>query len=51
MKQYLDLLRHIEATGVVKGDRIAFGPTSETAKDNANMMLISDMTSQILEIN
>ena len=45
--------------GVKKGDRIAFGPT-ETAvtvngtaqyvKTNANMMLISDMTIQILEL-
>lgn len=36
--------------GVVRGDRIAFGPTTETAKDNNNMMLISDMTIQILEL-
>ena len=45
--------------GVKKGDRIAFGPT-ETAKtvngsaqyvkSNANMMLISDMTIKILEL-
>lgn len=36
--------------GVVKGDRIAFGPTSETDKSNANMMLITDMTVKILEL-
>ena len=37
--------------GVVSGDRIAFGPTSETASDNSNMMIISDMTVEILELN
>ena len=37
--------------GVVSGDRIAFGPPTETAVSNANMMLISDMTVQILELN
>lgn len=36
--------------GVVSGDRIAFGPTTETAKDNSNMMIISDMTVEILEL-
>ena len=46
--------------GVKQGDRIAFGPT-ETAisvggspqyvKTNANMMLISDMTIKIIELN
>ena len=37
--------------GVVKGDRLAFGPTVEIpAKSNNNMMLISDMTIQILEL-
>ena len=36
--------------GVVNGDRIAFGPTSETAKENTNMMLISDMTVEIVEL-
>lgn len=38
--------------GVVKGDRIAFGPTAENAKpeDNSNMMLLSDMTIQIVEL-
>ena len=37
--------------GLVKGDRIAFGPTTETAKDNGNMMIISDMTIELLEAN
>lgn len=39
--------------GVVKGDRIAFGPTAEDAKpdDNSNMMILSDMTIQIIELN
>ncbi len=37
--------------GVVKGDRLAFGPTVEIpAKSNNNMMLLSDMTIQILEL-
>ncbi len=36
--------------GLVKGDRIAFGPTSETAAANTNMMLISDMTIELVEI-
>ena len=36
--------------GVVSGDRIAFGPTSESTKDNSNMMIISDMTVQIVEL-
>lgn len=45
-------LEEFEVTigGVVSGDRIAFGPTSETLKDNSNMMLISDMTVQIIEL-
>lgn len=45
-------LEEFEVTidNVVKGDRIAFGPTSETLKDNSNMMLISDMTVQIIEL-
>ena len=37
--------------GVVAGDRIAFGPTSESTQDNSNMMIISDMTVEILELN
>lgn len=37
--------------GVVQGDRIIFGPTSETAAADSNMMLISDMTIEILELN
>ena len=37
--------------GVVSGDRIAFGPTSQTIETgNSNMMLLSDMTIQILEL-
>ena len=46
-------LEEFEVTieGVVKGDRIAFGPTSETVKDNSNMMLFSDMTIEIIELN
>ena len=45
-------LQEFEVTldGVVNGDRIAFGPTSETASDNNNMMIISDMTVQIVEL-
>lgn len=45
-------LQEFEVTldGVVSGDRIAFGPTTETAKSN-NMMIISDMTVQIIELN
>lgn len=45
-------LEEFEVTigGVVSGDRIAFGPTSETLKDNSNMMIISDMTVQIIEL-
>jgi len=41
----------VELSGLVKGDRIAFGPTTESDASNKNMMLISDMTIQILEIN
>ena len=37
--------------GVVKGDRLAFGPPVEIPeKHNNNMMLLSDMTVQILEL-
>jgi len=37
---------------VVSGDRIAFGPTTETnTTGNTNMMLLSDMTIQIVELN
>lgn len=36
--------------GLVNGDRIAFGPTSESAKENSNMMLLSDFTVQIIEL-
>ena len=45
-------LQEFEVTldGLVNGDRIAFGPTSETAKDNSNMMLLSDFTVQIIEL-
>jgi len=41
----------VELSGLVKGDRIAFGPTTESDASNKNMMLISDMTIQILEID
>ena len=41
----------VELDGLVQGDRIAFGPTSETAKDKSNMMIISDVTIRLLEIN
>ena len=46
-------LQEFEVTidGVVNGDRIAFGPTSETDKSNANMMILSDMTIEILELS
>ena len=37
--------------GVVKGDRIAFGPTTESASSNNNMMILSDFTVQIVELN
>lgn len=45
-------LQEFEVTldGLVNGDRIAFGPTSETANDNSNMMLLSDFTVQIIEL-
>jgi len=45
-------LEEFEVTleGVVKGDRIAFGPEAEKKETNSNMMLISDMTIQILEL-
>ncbi|MBO4340133.1 MAG: Ig-like domain-containing protein [Bacteroidales bacterium] len=39
--------------GVVSGDRIAFGPISESNPDpldNSNMMLLSDITVQIIEL-
>ena len=41
----------VTLSGLVKGDRIAFGPTTETAAANSNMMLISDMRVELLEIN
>lgn len=41
----------VELSGLVKGDRIAFGPTTESDTSSKNMMLISDMTIQIVEIN
>lgn len=41
----------VTLTGLVKGDRIAFGPTSEKTQANSNMMLISDMTVQIEDLN
>ena len=45
-------LEEFEVTleGVVKGDRIAFGPTSEKTEENSNMMIITDMTVQIIEL-
>lgn len=36
--------------GVLNGDRIAFGPVAELKETNNNMMLLSDMTIQILEL-
>ena len=36
--------------GVVKGDRIAFGPTAETNTGNSNMMILSDMTITLVEL-
>ena len=45
-------LEEFEVTidGVVKGDRIAFGPEAELLETDKNMMLISDMTVQIVEL-
>ena len=45
-------LQEFEVTieGVVKGDRICFGPTSETASGSSNMMILSDMTITIVEL-
>ena len=40
----------VEIDGVEHGDRIAFGPTTESAKDSSNMMLLSDFTVQIIEL-
>jgi hypothetical protein len=41
----------VEIDGVVSGDRIAFGPISEKApSDNSNMMILSDMTIQIIDL-
>lgn len=40
----------VEIDGVVNGDRIAFGPTTETASSTGNMMLLSDITVQIVEL-
>ena len=36
--------------GVVQGDRIAFGPEAELQTSDSNMMLISDMTIQIIDL-
>nr|MCR5560717.1 hypothetical protein [Bacteroidales bacterium] len=48
----LTTLSEFEVTlsGVEKGDRIAFGPTTYTAKSNSNMMILSDITVQIIEL-
>lgn len=40
----------VEIDGVVNGDRIAFGPTTETASSQGNMMILSDFTVQIVEL-
>jgi len=40
----------VEIDGVVSGDRIAFGPTTETASSTGNMMILSDFTVQIVEL-
>ena len=36
--------------GVTKGDRIAFGPPGDSSVTNSNMMLISDITVKVLEL-
>lgn len=41
----------VTLSNVAHGDRIAFGPTSESAAADSNMMLISDMTIELLTIN
>ena len=48
----ISTLSEFEVTldGVVNGDRIAFGPEKELASGNSNMMLLSDMTVQIVEL-
>ena len=37
--------------GLTKGSRIAFGPPTDDSSTNNNMMILSDMTVKILELN
>lgn len=48
----LTSLEKFEVTidGVASGDRIAFGPETESASSGTNMMLISDMTIEIVDL-
>lgn len=48
----ITVLDQFEVTieGIVSGDRIAFGPTSQSLSGNKNMMLLSDMTIQIIDL-
>ena len=48
----ITVLDEFEVTieGIVSGDRIAFGPTSQSLSGNKNMMLLSDMTIQIIDL-
>ena len=48
----ITVLDEFEVTieGIVSGDRIAFGPTSQSLTGNKNMMILSDMTIQIIDL-
>ena len=48
----ITVLEEFEVTieGLVSGDRIAFGPTSQTLSGTKNMMLLTDMTIQIVDL-
>ena len=48
----ITVLDEFEVTieGLVSGDRIAFGPTSQTLSGTKNMMLLTDMTIQIVDL-
>lgn len=41
----------VELDGLRTGDRIAFGPPAELAETDSNIMLLSDITVKILELN